>query len=109
MKHKMNTDAAEELSRLAVQFDVPIQVHLSTSGRTGPGPMGSGMEQLTDFFGIVERVPDAKYILAHAVGMEKDDQPVVDGYLDAIDKRYGSLPDNFWFEIREAHRERSAS
>ena len=63
--------------------------------------MGSGMEQLTDFFGIVERVPDAKYILAHAVGMEKDDPPVVDGYLDAIDKRYGSFPDNFWVEIRD--------
>jgi predicted TIM-barrel fold metal-dependent hydrolase len=100
MKYRMDTDAAEKTVRLAMQFDVPIQVHLSTSGRTGDGPMGSGMEQLGDFFGIVERVPDAKYILAHAVGMETE-PPVVDGYLDAIEKRYGKIPDNFWFEIRD--------
>ncbi len=100
MKYRMDTDAAEKCVRLAMQFDVPIQVHLSTSGRTGPGPMGSGMEQLADFFGIVERVPDAKYILAHAVGMQTE-PPVVDGYLDAIEERYGEIPDNFWFEIRD--------
>jgi hypothetical protein len=62
--------------------------------------MGSGMEQLADFFGIVERVPDAKYILAHAVGTQTE-PPVVDGYLDAIEERYGKIPDNFWFEIRD--------
>lgn len=100
MKYRMDTDAAEKPARLAVQFDVPIQVHLSTSGRTGDGPMGSGMEQLADFFGIVERVPDAKYILAHAVGTQTE-PPVVDGYLDAIEERYGKIPDNFWFEIRD--------
>lgn len=100
MKYRMDTDAAERSVRLAMQFDVPIQVHLSTSGRTGDGPMGSGMEQLADFFGIVERVPDAKYILAHAVGTQTE-PPVVDGYLDAIEERYGKIPDNFWFEIRD--------
>ena len=100
MKYRMDNDAAEKAVRLAVQFDVPIQVHLSTSGRTGDGPMGSGMEQLADFFGVVQRVPDAKYILAHAVGMQTE-PPVVDGYLDAIEERYGKIPDNFWFEIRD--------
>jgi len=101
LKYRMDSGASEKLAWLAKQFDVPIQVHLSTSGRTGEGPMGSGIEQLVDFFGIVERVPDAKYILAHAVGTEKDNPTVVDGYLDAIEERYGNLPDNFWFEIRD--------
>ena len=63
--------------------------------------MGSGMEHLTDLFGAAARVPEAKYILAHAVGTPKDNPPVVDGYLDAIEERYGKFPDNFWVEIRD--------
>ncbi len=103
MKFKMDSDGVEELSRLAMKFDVPIQVHISTSGHTGEGPMGSGIEQLDDFLLAADRVPDAKYIIAHAVGTMKDDPPVVDGYLDIIEKKYECFPDNFWAEIREVN------
>ncbi len=100
MKYDMDSDAVEEEVRLAVQLDVPVQVHISTSNR-GEHPSSFGMEQLADLFEAVERVPEAKYILAHAVGMPDDNPPVVDQYLDAIEDRYGEFPGNFWVEIRD--------
>lgn len=99
MKYRMNSDSMEKVLRLAVDFDVPVQVHISTSN-VAQGP-GCGVEQLTDFFGAVERVPEAKYILAHLVGTQKYNPPVVDEYLDIIEKKYGRWPDNFWAEIAD--------
>jgi len=99
MKYQMNNDGLEGILRLAAHYDVPVQVHISTSN-VGQGP-GCGVEQLIDLFGAVERVPEAKYILAHFVGTHKDDPPVVDEYLDAIEKRFGRWPDNFWAEIAD--------
>ena len=40
-------------------------------------------------------------MLAHLVGTPQADPPVVDGYLDMIEKEYGAFPDFFWAEIRE--------
>jgi len=97
-KYQMNSDNVEKILRLATCFDVPVQVHISTSNsRTGPSSFG--VEQLTDLLGAVERVPEAKYILAHLVGTDKDNPPVVDEYLDIIEKKYSRWPDNFWAEI----------
>jgi len=97
---EMNSDSVETIVKRAVDYDVPVQVHISTSNR-GEHASSFGMEQLHDLFGCVQRVPDAKYILAHAVGMQDDNPPVVDQYLDAIEKEYGKFPDNFWIEIRD--------
>ena len=100
MNYEMDSEPVEKIVRRAVALDVPVQVHISTSNR-GEHPSSWGMEQLVDFFGIVDRVPEAKYVLAHLVGMQDDDPPVVDAYLDAVDERYGSWPDTFWAEIRD--------
>jgi len=100
MDYKMNSDPVAELVRGAVAYDVPVQVHISTSN-SGTHPSSFGREQLKDLFGLAERVPEARYILAHAVGMPDDNPPVVDAYLDMIEARYAKWPDNFWMEIRD--------
>ena len=100
MDYEMNSDSVERLVRQAMGYDVPVQVHISTSDR-GEYPSSFGMKQLRDMFGIVERVPEAKYILAHAVGMPDDNPPVVDRYLDAVEEKYEQWPENFWVEIRD--------
>jgi predicted TIM-barrel fold metal-dependent hydrolase len=83
-----------------VEYDVPVQVHISTSNAVEHAS-SHGMSQLLDLFGLVQRVPEARIILAHAVGMPDDDPPVVDAYLDAIDRECGTWPDTFWMEIRD--------
>ena len=101
MNYKMDSDPAETVVRRAVEYGVPVQVHISTAH---PMEHNSswGMEQLADLFGCVDRVPEASYILAHAVGMPDDGAtPVVVQYLDAIDERYDGWPENFWMEIRD--------
>ena len=100
LNYYMDTDASERVVREAARLGMPVQVHISTSN-SAQGQFKSGNEELEDMFGIVERVPEAKYILAHFVGMPKDNPPVVDAYLGMIEKRYGRWPENFWAEIRD--------
>lgn len=100
MEHRMADPEAECLVREAVQYDVPVQVHISTSNRVNHAS-SFGMDQLEDLARLVERVPEARYVLAHLVGMPDDNPPVVDQYLDFIDRVYGGLPPNFWVEIRD--------
>ncbi len=100
MGYRMDSDAVEALVRHAIDFDVPVQVHISTSNRMSHNSSW-GVEQLEDLFGLVDRVPEAKYVLAHLVGMEDDNPPVVDRYLDMIETRYGAWPECFWAEIRD--------
>jgi predicted TIM-barrel fold metal-dependent hydrolase len=100
MGYRMDSDAVERLVRHALDFDVPVQVHISTSNRMSHNSSW-GVEQLEDLFGLVDRVPEAKYVLAHLVGMEDDAPPVVDCYLDMIEARYGAWPEGFWAEIRD--------
>ena len=97
---RMNCDAIETLVRRAVEYDVPVQVHISTSN-SAQGGFSGGIEELEDLFGLVDRVPEAKYILAHAVGSDRDDPPVIDEYVDLIERRYGEWPCTFWAEIRD--------
>ena len=97
---KMDSDATECVLRHAVDYDVPVQVHISTSNRR-THPSSFGREQMLDLFGAVRRIPEAKYILAHAVGSPRDDPPVVDEYLDLVESEYGAWPDNFWMEIAD--------
>ncbi len=100
MDYDMDSPEAERVVRKAVEFDVPVQVHVSTAY---PMQHNStfGLAQLEDLCRLADRVPEAKYILAHAVGMPDDDPPVVDAYLDFIEGRYGEFPANFWVEIRD--------
>jgi len=100
MDYRLDSDAVEELVRHALDFDVPVQVHISTSNRMTHNSSW-GVEQLQDLFGLVDRVPEAKYILAHLVGMQDDDPPVVDQYLDLVEARFGAWPERFWAEIRD--------
>lgn len=100
MDYRMDSPEAAQVVRHAVQWDVPVQVHISTSNR-GTSPSSWGLAQLQDLFGAVQRVPEARYILAHAVGMPDADPPVVDQYLDTIDRQYGRWPECFWLEIRD--------
>ena len=97
---KMDSDDSERLVRKAVEYDVPVEIHVSTSN-SAQGGWSGGCEQLEDIFGLVQRVPEAKIIVAHAVGTDKDDPPVIDTYLDLIEKEYGHWPDNWWAEIRD--------
>lgn len=85
--------------RRAAEFGVPSQLHISTSNAK-THPSSDGNSQLEDLLRLAERVPETDYILAHLVGTNTV-PPVVDGYLDQIDARYGAWPDNFWCEIRD--------
>jgi hypothetical protein len=102
MHYRMNSDPVERLVRQAVEFDVPIQVHISTSN-SAQGSFSSGTEELLDFLELVQRVPEAKYLLAHFVGSPKAAPTVVEGYLDIIDRELGGWPENFWAEIIHFH------
>ncbi|MCD6362316.1 MAG: amidohydrolase family protein [Armatimonadetes bacterium] len=103
MDYVMDSDEAEAAVRRAVEFDVPVQVHMGTYWRRGLGSSGDGMNQMGDLLGIVERVPEAKYILAHAVGCgpTPDYIPWADWFLDAVLGTFGGWPDNFWIEVRD--------
>jgi len=99
---RMNSDNTERVVRQAVEYDVPVQVHISTScaATQGAFPRG-GVEEMEDFLACVDRVPEATYILAHLVGTPRDNPPVVDGYLEMIGKWSPKWPDNFWAEIAQ--------
>lgn len=102
MNFRMDSDPVETLVRKAVEYDVPVEVHISTSNAKPQGPFrNGGTEQMEDLLEAAERVPEAKYILAHAVGGTKSDPPIVDEYIDMVEKRYGRWPENFWMEIRD--------
>jgi predicted TIM-barrel fold metal-dependent hydrolase len=102
MAYRMDTDAVERLVRKAVEFDVPVQVHISTSN-SAQGIFTSGTEELHDFLALVQRVPEARYLLAHFVGSPKVNPTVVEGYLDIIERDLGGWPRNFWAEIIHFH------
>lgn len=99
---RMDTEMGQRLVQKAAAYHVPAQVHISTSNSGPQGQYeGGGTEQLEDLLDLVERVPEADYILAHFIGTEADHPPVVSGYLDQIEDRFGEYPRNLWAEIRD--------
>ena len=96
----MDHPDTEGLVHKAVDYGVPVQVHVSTSNARS-GASSFGREQLLDLLALSDRVPEAKIVLAHAVGTAKGDPPVVDEYLDMIEERRGGWPERFWLEIRD--------
>jgi predicted TIM-barrel fold metal-dependent hydrolase len=102
MHYRMDSHSVARLVRQAVEIDVPVQVHISTSN-SAQGNFTSGTEELYDFLALVQRVPEARYLLAHFVGSPRRDPTVVEGYLDIIDRELGGWPANFWAEIIHFH------
>lgn len=102
-KYRMTDPGTEKAARLAAKYDVPIQVHLGTYWHKKAGASGDGMNQLADLLSIAERVPEAKYILAHAIGCGPTREYIswANMFLDTIQGVFPSHPDNFWIEIRD--------
>lgn len=86
-------------TRRATELGAPVQVHISTSN-SQTHASSHGNNQLDDLCRLVDQVPEGRYILAHLVGTTTV-PPVVDSYLDQIERRYGAWPDRFWCEIRD--------
>jgi predicted TIM-barrel fold metal-dependent hydrolase len=101
MRYRMDTEPVEKLVRKAQEFDVPVQVHISTSNARGQGGFSSGGEQLEDMLDLADRVPGAKYIIAHGIGAPAKDPPAIETYLRIIQRRYGRWPENLWIEIKD--------
>ncbi len=103
----MDSDPVEALVRRAVDFDVPVQVHLGTYWGYKMGASGHGMDHMEDLLGIAERVPEAKYILAHMIGCPGTSAAEArciswaDWFLDVLAGFFDVYPDNFWVEIRD--------
>ncbi len=105
MNYNMNTPEMERIVRKAVEYRVPIHVHVSTSNMKPQGHFASGEEELEDMLALVDRVPEGKYIIAHGIGAPLIHPPVIETYLGMIERRYGKWPDNLWIEIMHFHAE----
>ena len=121
MGYRMDSDAVEKLVRKAVEYDVPVQVHIGTycCPKTArmyfPAELGvdpeiadikpstAGMNHLIDLLALAERVPEAKYILGHAIGCgpSPDYVPWANMILDTLAGVFPEYPENFWLEIRD--------
>jgi len=106
----MDSDPVERLVRQAVACDVPVQVHLGTYWGYKMGASGHGMQHMEDLLGIHERVPEAKYVLAHMIGCPSTSLRAgaesrciswADWFLDVLAGFFDEYPDNFWVEIRD--------
>ena len=105
MKYVMDSDNAERVVRHALDFDVPVQVHLGTYWHRDFAGSCDGMDHMRDLLRCVQRVPDAKYILAHAIGCGATPEyvPWADMFLDTIQAYFPEYPHNLWIEIRDFH------
>jgi len=86
---------------------VPVHIHLGTYAywpdmSLGDGA-GDGMNHLADIMRIARRVPEAKYILAHAIGcgVSSDYISWASMVLYTLKTVYPTFPRNFWVEIRD--------
>jgi len=105
MGYKMDDAPAEQTVRLAVAYDVPVQVHLGTNWSYERPDASHGMLQMGELMRLAARVPEAQYILAHAIGASPNPRgvPWANMYLDALKHVYDEFPRNFWIEIRDFH------
>lgn len=103
--YRMDSDATEKLVRLAVRYDVPVHVHLGTYWlKTHTGAV-DGMDHMRDLLRAADRVPEAKYVLAHAIGRGPTSEYIswANMFLDTIQGVFPKYPGNFWIEIRDFH------
>jgi predicted TIM-barrel fold metal-dependent hydrolase len=103
MDYQMDSDPVETLVRKAVEYDAPVQVHLGTYWHKDHEGSVDGMDHLRDLLRAAERVPEAKYVLAHAIGCgpSPDYVPWADMFLDVLAGVFDEHPDNFWIEVRD--------
>ena len=108
--YKMTDPGTEKVIKAAVGYDVPMQVHVGTYinwRRVGPKYEKSeeGFRQLADMMQAAERVPEAKFIIAHAIGCgpNSDYIPWAGMIIDTLKTVYPTHPRNFWLEIRDFH------
>jgi len=101
----MDSDEAERVVRRAAELDVPVQVHLGTYWHKDYEGSVDGMDHMRDMLRCHGRVPEAKYILAHAIGCGPGPEsvPWADMFLDVVFGVFGEWPRNFWIEIRDFH------
>ncbi len=99
----MDSDEAERVVRHAMDYDVPVQVHLGTYWHKDHEGSCDGMDHMRDLLRCYDRVPDAKYILAHAIGCGPSPEyvPWADMFLDTLFGVFGEWPRNLWIEIRD--------
>lgn len=103
-KFKMNDSNSEKVVKLAAQYDIPVQVHCGTWWCKGftSGGASDGLIQMKELIDVAERVPDAKFICAHAIG---DAGPfsgcvsLANLYIDILTGVFPEFPQNFWVEI----------
>ena len=106
MNFRLTDDNCIKLMRRATEFDVPIQVHLGTYVLMKEYAANSSMDGIQQFAELIrcnELLPNAKWIMAHAIGRAPDPQfiPWANMFLDILQGHYGGLPENFWIEIRD--------
>ena len=103
MDYRMDSDAAERAVRAAVEYDVPVQVHLGTYWHKDHEGSCDGMDHMRDLLRAVDRVPEANYVLAHAIGCGPTPEyvPWADMFLDTIAGLFPTYPESFWIEIRD--------
>lgn len=102
-KYQMDSDEGARVVRHAAEHDVPVQVHLGTYWHKDYSGSTDGMDHLRDLLHAYDRVPEAKYILAHAIGCgpTREYVPWADMFLDTIQGVFGEWPRNFWIEVRD--------
>lgn len=105
MNYLMDSDVAEKVVRHALGYDVPVQVHLGTYWHKDFSGSCDGMDHMRDLLRAADRVPEAKYILAHAIGCGPTPAyvPWADMFLDTLAGVFETYPENFWVEIRDFH------
>ncbi|MHB0878569.1 MAG: amidohydrolase family protein [Anaerolineae bacterium] len=72
----------------AAAYDLPVQVHVSTNYE-------KGKRHMAQLLGLAERVPQARYIVAHAIGGR-----MTDYYLEVMAPRI-ARGEGYWLEIRD--------
>ena len=103
MHYEMDSASAEQCVRRAVDFAVPVQVHLGTNWTKDRAGSSNGMRQMGELMRLADRVPEARFVLAHAIGVagQEPGVPWAKMYLDALATIYAEYPRNFWIEIRD--------
>jgi predicted TIM-barrel fold metal-dependent hydrolase len=104
-KYRINDYNSQKITQLAAKYDVPVQVHLGTYWLKGAVPFDNmdSMNQMGDLLDLADRVPQAKYILAHAIGCGPTKEYIswANMFLDTLQGVFPKFPDNFWVEIRD--------
>jgi predicted TIM-barrel fold metal-dependent hydrolase len=101
--YELDDEASLDAIRAAAAYGVPVHVHLGTYWHRDYRGGVDGMDQMRGLLRAFERVPEATYVLAHAIGCGPSPEyvPWADWYLDVLAAYFGAWPRNVWVEIRD--------